>query len=95
MKRYFGLNNTEENLLVYGNLVNSVLNFSLVAPLAYFVWFVIKELDKAAFETSYSAHSKVWNGVIIAFCTAKILFWAFEAYCFAKATWNISKTENN
>jgi len=53
MKRYFGLNNREENLLVYGNLVNSVLNSSLIAPLVYFGYSVIKSEGILTFVNNY------------------------------------------
>lgn len=95
MKRYFGLNNTEENLLVYGNLANSLVNLSLVAPLVYFGWCVLKASGLDTLSANYKQNSPAWNWSIIILGAFKILFWAFEVWCFAKATRNISKTENN
>lgn len=58
MKRYFGLSNREENLVVYNTLLNSLLNSLIVVPLFYFGYCIFKA---EGFKTIFENYTKNAN----------------------------------
>jgi hypothetical protein len=59
MKRYFGLSNREENLVVYNTFFGSLLNSLLAVPLFFFGFTVVKSEGLKSFALNYTNNAKV------------------------------------